>query len=366
MRFILVLALSLMLAPFVSGQCGNGKCEEGESKNNCLRDCRVASLEKVLENGGRVDWCPITNLIALDKRTGKHYDVYTMMPDGRELTCVTCELPGAPQKHNGQPTWHPLGEFLVYQAEQKQHRGRSRFAHPGRGKFNDLWVYHLGSKKASLLMPAEDQYSGGVLHPHFSHDGSMLSWTELIAPFKMKPKGRMFGGWKLKVADVKIEGGKMTLVNIRSYSPFGTLFYENHGFSPDGKELLFTSCVKENQSPLGGNQICKMNLKSEEVKVLTDEGYNEHAAYFENGKKILWGTNRGNKNKGMDYWVMNADGTQKQRLTWFNQKNSIDKQRGKMMAIDMSFDRAGEQLIFYVQKGVLGKSGDVYLLKFKK
>ena len=57
---------------------------------------------------------------------------------------------------------------------------------------------------------------------------------------------------------------------------------------------------------------------------LTNEGYNEHAHISPDGKYIVWMSSVGNGDThdyykvGTDYWIMNIDGSNKQRLTFLN------------------------------------------------
>jgi hypothetical protein len=46
----------------------------------------VASRRTLTERGGRVDWCPSTNMIAFDRLTGANIcEVYVIRPDGSKI-----------------------------------------------------------------------------------------------------------------------------------------------------------------------------------------------------------------------------------------------------------------------------------------
>jgi Tol biopolymer transport system component len=271
-----------------------------------------------------------------------------------------------PQKHNGQPAWHPSGEWLVFQSEKKEHEGKSRFSTPGRGVWCDLWIGSADATKFFPLRVVPNEKGKGTLHAHFSHDGKKLSWSELYEPASFKTKGKSFGQFKLMVADFYIDSfGVPKLKNIKQYIPGDSVFYENHGFSPDGKYLLFSSNYYKNVSPLGGNKLYRLDLETGKATVLADVGYNEHATYSPDGKYIVWGTNRDNKKKGMDYWIMNADGSNKQRLTYFNVKGYPEYEKKKLLAVDMSWSPDCKYILAYVQDGVAKDAGRIYLISFK-
>ena len=47
------------------------------------------------------------------------------------------------------------------------------------------------------------------------------------------------------------------------------------------------------------------------------DSYNEHPRYTPDGR-VLWMTNTDNPSRGSDWWTMNADGSNAQRLSDFN------------------------------------------------
>jgi Tol biopolymer transport system component len=52
---------------------------------------------------------------------------------------------------------------------------------PGFGDRSDIWVMLADGSKAWQLAQTEDIKSDGVLFPKFSHDGTKLAWTEVLA-----------------------------------------------------------------------------------------------------------------------------------------------------------------------------------------
>jgi len=364
--FLLILTVNINYGQI----CSDNICETGETSENCPRDCWLDTITLFIEEGGRVDWAHDgSDLIAFDSKdsTG-FYDVYTINPDGTGRTCITCDAPGLPQNHNGQPAWHPFGEWLVFQAENEHEDStvNSGGSTPGKGGRSNLWVYSDIQEEFYQLTFLPDSDSCGVLHPHFSHDGTKLSWSEKYNTGGVIPFGQSFGVWMLKTADFVVDGdGYPSLQNITEHQPFDEVFYENHSFTPDDSGLLFSSNINLWTLPLNSNQMVVLDLASGNTIQLTDSTYNEHAQYTPDGQKILWGTNRQNPEKGMDYWIMNTDGSNKQRITYFNDSTQYEYIPGKAYAIDMSFSADGMKMISYVQNDLIVQEGAIYMYSFK-
>jgi Tol biopolymer transport system component len=316
---------------------------------------RLVSRVSTLKQGAsRLDWKG--DQIAFDMLgSDGFFDLYVMRADGSQQKCVTCDHPDIPKRNVGQPTWHPDGRYLVLQAEKGQHRKLvfDHVATPGAGVLNDLWVLDMQTNKAWPIREVQDAPGQGTLHPHFSSDGRMLSWSE------MKEKGGMaarkqLGYWQIMVADFRVEGGRPRLSNVRGYEPGGTGFYENHGFSPDGKRLIFTSNF-EGKGRFDYD-IYTFEMATRKLTKLTHEDYNEHAKYSPDGKYIVWMTNRGNKGGGTDYWIMNADGSNQRRLTSFNVKGAPEYVGRKTAVADFAWRPDGRAIAGYTGGKVMFES----------
>lgn len=332
----------------------------------CASDSRgqavggLLSVSMLKKHGGRVDWSPSGNdLIAFDsKGADGYYDVYVTRPDGSGERCITCNQTALPGRHMGNPAWHPSGRWIVFQAEKKAHPGGSFGASPGLGKYGDLW---LASADATKFYQLTDQpNNGGVLHPHFSKDGRKLSWSEMVGEPRLFKRKGSFGIWTLKVADFALERDGPTLTNIREYQPGGPAFYENHGFSPNGTKLLFTSNYRGGPA-LRGNKVYSLDLSTNRLMVLTDnDAYNEHAAFSPDGTRIIWGTSLGNANRGMDWWIMDSDGANKARASFFNQCSS-DLFPRFVLAVDVSWSPSGDRVVGYIQDSMVLQTGSIVI-----
>ena len=309
----------------------------------------VSRVTTLRPGGARMDW--LGDRIAFDMRGSDGlWAAYTMRPDGSDTRCVSCGVPGLPRTHVGQPAWHPSGRYLVVQAEKDKHaRVRmKRVVTPGAGVLNDLWVIDLQGGPATLIRNVEDTRGDGILHAHFSKDGERLSWTEMQEAGSLK-KGKEFGYWALMTADFRVAAGKPRLENVQKYTPGGRAFHENHGFSPDGRLLAFASNFESKKR--FESHIYTLDLRTQKANRLTFEDYNEHAQFSPDGSSIVWITTRENRNNGTDYWIMNVDGSNKRRLTFFNQKGHPHHKGQKVVVADLAWRPDGRAFAAYFREG---------------
>lgn len=311
----------------------------------------------VEKRGGRVDWGS-NNLIA-HSRYGEdgYYDLWVMKPDGTEARCLTCNNPDIPQLHNGQPTWHPSGNYIVFQSQDPSlpHTREDDYVQtqPGFGKHNNLWVTDPQGNYFYQL--THIKRNRAILHPHFSHDGTKLMWSEKT--------GFRSTDWAIMIAGF-VETPEPQLVSITSCQPLGDVWYETHAFSPDDSRILFTA--GDGSGSWSGFDIWEMELASGELRKLTDDPdvWDEHAHYSPNGTTIVWASSRGYpyntetkdygevaKSLKLDYWLMDADGSNKQRLTYFNEPGHKEYTGYSVIVADSSWSPDGKQLAATVLSG---------------
>jgi hypothetical protein len=205
----------------------------------------------------------------------------------------------------------------------------------------------------------DDNNITGVLHPHFSHNGKNLVWGQLL-DYKAKP-GRSnqsnMGIWEMKVADFKVDDIGIGLENIRTYAPGRQKkWYETHGFSPNDKKIIFSGSLVPGQLDVYMD-IYTFDLFTEELTRLTRtlNKWDEHAHYFPDGKRIVWissvnkfDPDNWRKTLRTEYFVMNADGSNKQQLTFFNTPGH-DHSRifngQRVIVADSAFNSDGTELM---------------------
>jgi len=330
------------------------------SPMDAIDPCLVADVTFLAE-GARPDWHG--DLIAFDKRTDGIFEIYTMKSDGTDVKCLTCNKPGAPPGHRGNPAFSPDGRFIAFTGEN-ENGTHDLSEEPGKGGNNDLWIMTSDGNNY-YRMTSVPKDNGGTLHPHFSHDGTKLTWTEMYEASKITP-AKVFGSWKLKIADFSVAGGVPTLSNIKEYIPGDDVFYENHGLSPDGSTWLFSSNFRRGVSVSNLN-IYTMNLGSGRITQLTTSDYNEHAQYSPDGNKMVWMHGPGGGTYESDLWLMDSDSTDKLRLTSFNDPTSPDYAGGPVLVGDNSWNGEGSRVVFVLISGTKEKQQqhNLYILDFE-
>ena len=111
------------------------------------------------------------------------------------------------------------------------------------------------------------------------------------------------------------------------------------------KKLLFTSNFERGRFARIINDIYLMDLRTQSSLRLTSQGYNEHAGFSVDGKKIIWMSNVGNKNYGTDLWMMNNDGTNKIRLTCFNHNGCKEYAGTRIVVSDWALSPDGTKIV---------------------
>ncbi|MCK4835478.1 MAG: hypothetical protein KAT17_02520 [Candidatus Aminicenantes bacterium] len=327
--------------------------------DNLQDEYRLKNIYTIKEFGKSLDWSCQNNLIlSAGKQNDGYYDVYVMKPDGTNLQYLTHNREGCPQKHNGNPVWHPLEDYIVFTAEKEDTPEQDDiWAIPGKGINCNLWAMTAdGENFYPLTAYPLSKPAIGVIHPQFSHDGKKLFWAE------RRYYGNSFGGgWVLKIADFYIGVSGPYLENIETFLPGEwNCFYESHDFSKDDKWILFSGNLIFQQI-WTGLDIYEMNLETNELKRLTesDDDWDEHAHYSQDGKKIAWMSSTGfyiewgdiigdgwKKYLITELWLMNSDGSEKQRITYFNEPGYPEYMGDRRVVVsDSSWSPDGKKIV---------------------
>jgi Tol biopolymer transport system component len=306
-------------------------------------------------DGGRVDWSG-QNRIAFDRRGADgFYQIWVIDADGAAEHCLTCGQLAAPRKNKGNPAWDPSGRYIVFEGQKDRTLPfLNHLAEPGRGVANDLWLMDAAGRQYWKLVDVPRLPAGGVLHPHFSNDGTKLQWTQLL-----KGSGKL-GIWEMRVANFQVVNGQPRITDIRSFTPgLVKKFYETHGFSPDNRRILFTA-----QVDTGLSDIFTMDLETEQTENLTSTplDWDEHAQFRPDGRYIVWASSR-NRAKDLNLWIMNSDGSEPRLLMDFHQPGAPAFSTGIGPA-DCSWSPDGKSLAVYVIGDERETKGEVWILDF--
>ncbi|MBI5709500.1 MAG: PD40 domain-containing protein [Candidatus Eisenbacteria bacterium] len=325
----------------------------------------VKSLSVLETDAGRVAWSQDGSLIAYDKIGADGYaDVWIMNPDGTNKANLTDGKPGLPGKHMGNPAWHPSGDWIVFQAERAVHVGSSDQAAPGVGLFNDLWAIKRDGTRSYQLTTITAGCA--TLHPLFSHDGASMLWCE---------SGSGLTDWAVKLGDFLVLADSVSLSNVRTLrpgNPSGAVFYETGGdFFPDNQTFSFTGNLEPGQHWTGMDiytfQPATASL-SRKTQTMTE--WDEHGHVSPDGKWIVWASTRGYAfdpvtlaGYRMDLWVMRADGSGQQRLTYYNEPGHAEYTGQPMVCGDLAWSPDASKIVGYVF--IFGQPNHGNVVKFE-
>ena len=205
---------------------------------------------------------------------------------------------------------------------------------PQNGWYCNLFV-GLGQRQAVPL--TQFMYSPtvpvGVSSPSASADGKTVFWCGVKGRGKDKS---IWGERGLYIGNLVWNNRVPRLANITEISDgrIGS-FRESCAISPDGSNVMY--CANRNNVPWFVMDLYVRNLKGNTIKCLAEGGWNRWGSYSPKGKKIIWSSSRGFSlpNMGLggnrwqqelrsELWVMTADGIDKKRLTYFNQRDARD------------------------------------------
>jgi uncharacterized protein (TIGR03437 family) len=306
------------------------------------QNIRVSNFSQLLDDGGRVAWSS-KNIIAYDHQetTGDregYFDVYTIDPSGSGSTCLTCsDSPGASALAGllniGNPKWSPSGNFLVFQAQNGPTLGSIALdfpGFPGEGANCDIWATDTVGHFWRLTNQggANGVGNGGVIYPAFSWDGTKLAWGQRVIPGDPPANP---GTWELAIGKWSEAGGIPSLTAPAYYQPYQSGgapgYYEPHSFGLDNTTVFFMGDKETPGTNTYARNIYSYNPTSNTLVNLTNTvtDWNEYPlalpALYDTNKLVYMSypkAGTGNPNCVSDLWLMNYDGTDKERLTFYN------------------------------------------------
>lgn len=297
------------------------------------------------------------------KETDTYYDIHLANPDGSNDVCLTCNHPLLPNKHIACPYWSANGKWLMMVVEKASHPGSSTDALPGFGAYCDIWIMRNDGVYAYKLVDIPNDADHGVIAPRISHNGKQIVWTDRKAQPNILNPMQQAGFWTIKLADISFsqyDSVAPTISNIRTIEPVTDAFYECYGFSPDDTRLIF--CSNINQSSFLNEHIYTIDTLGNNLLKLTDADYNEHGFYKPDGSKIVWMSSTKSTKGGTDWWRMNTDGSNKERLTYFNEPDN-DQYAGHAVWAGLgSFAPEGNRFVGGRQVSLVTQEGEIMMV----
>jgi Tol biopolymer transport system component len=306
---------------------------------------QVAQIVEILSNGARPHLAPDGQTFVVDSRSQSgYYDLFTSDLNGNIQTSLTLGNSGIAQLDNGNGIYHPSGDYIAFISEAPVHYlstippiGQIPIGDPGIGLFSNLWITNGIDFWQQTNVPMKQTANDGIpvygtVNPRFSADGKSVVWTQRYAngePFN-------WGVWRLMEADlVALEPAGVALTNERViFTPEDGYYVTAMAFiSPT--ELLVSG-------NLDGQNIYGMDLYNLNLTTGTYTNLTNTPTYWEEGSciapsgRIVYMTNQYsnytlNFNEfwvgqplERDYVVMNPDGSDKTRLTYFNDPSYAD------------------------------------------
>src|SRR2546421_2237385 len=169
-----------------------------------------------------------------------------------------------------------------------------------------------------------------------------------------------FGGSRGGIFISKPDGTEMRQITTSQtdnyqFSGDGLNLPDDHpSFSPDGKQIVFTTSRFQASGEINNFEIALMNVDGTNIRRLTNSpGIDTEPVFSPDGKKIAFSSQRAGN---LDVWVMNLDGTNPVRLTSAPEAEN-----------EPSWSHAGTQLAYtkVLDGGVFGLFGatkDVYVM----
>jgi hypothetical protein len=285
------------------------------------------------------------------------YDGWSANPDGSGAACLTCiaMYPTTTQHSVSDVTSN--GRYALVTVERSAHwplPDGAGVAEPGRGAYNDLYLQTTDGRQAWKLVSLLQQGTNALIWARFDGSGSRVVWSEQWSLFSSS----IFGAWRIHVGTLAWTNGVPSLTNIKTLQSSG--FMEPYGFSGDGSKVLLAadSLANSNWSNLQIMQVAS-DLSGTPTRLSPQDGpctcmwgnYNEFPYAMPAGGRIIVARSVGAWYGSLEYWTMNADGSDAKQLTHLSGPGQATGQ----IAVSMAFDSASpNRFVAGVQQGYGG------------
>lgn len=251
-------------------------------------------------------------------------EVWTADADGGAAVCLTCGNSSIASRRKGNASWHPSGEWLVFQVAKPAPHPHD-LSDPGLGKHNDIWMISASGGRAYKVhdLPCDEPpgHHYALLQPAFNADGTMLYWSESYISTTVT---HLWGVWGIRVAEFAVVDGIPTLSNLRWLPDVGHPGYREFDEFLDSDTLLISANPRPFQ-PLTALDVYRYDLATGGASMLTSSpDFDEQAHASTYGiafvSSMPYGAPRGpfDYSAASEVWLMEEDGTDLRQLTAFN------------------------------------------------
>ena len=326
----------------------------------------MAQIVNILSNGARARLAPNAQSFVVDIRAANGYwKLFTSDFNGNIKSSLTSGRAGIGQLNNGNGIFHPSGAYIGFVSEVPEHylstvppTGQVPLGDPGIGLFANLWITDGIQFWQQNNIPVKQTATDGLpvyatVNPRFTADGKSVIWTERYN------NGGSFnwGQWRLKEADLvplRPKGVALSNERVIFTPPNGNYVTAMAFISPT---VLLVSGNLEGQSEYG------MDLYSLDLTTGNYTNLTNTPQYWEEGSciapsgKIVYMTNQNsnfqyNFNQfwvgqpmERDYYIMDPDGSNKERLTYFNDPSFADYQGWRAVPIVCNITPDGKTIL---------------------
>lgn len=329
--------LAFALAACNLGQGPQLPCQLAPCK---AQNPRIASIQIIQAEGARPRFSPAGDTFVFDHLNADGFsDLYVSDLEGNIQSSLTEGKSGIPQRNNGNGVFDSSGEFIIFVSEVPEHFADQLkyLGDSGLGLFSNLWATNLDGSQFWMLTDtpikqtlADRTPAYAVVNPRFSRDGRLLIWTERYA----EGGNHNWGRWRIQGADFLVEDGVPRIENQRVlFEPplgnfvtfMGELSTEEwilagnldgqHEFGMDQYlyDPLSDSLTNLQETPLIWEEDASVSPDSWIVYMT-----NTDSSYIYDFDDANWSR----QTMEREYWLMDAAGGQKERLTFFNDPNA--------------------------------------------
>ena len=316
---------------------------------------KVEDIKLLLGAGTRPRFSPDGSTIVFDRRNlDGYYSLYLSSLNGVIWAGLTDDIH---PRHGGNGIFDRTSAYILYIAQEPNHylsyyspAGQLPIGEPGVGLFNNLWITNGPQKWRLTNVPLKANEEDptpvfATVNPKISPGGATVVWTE-----RYDSGGNLnWGLWRIKAGELAINGSTVSLVNQRVlFTPATGTYVTAMQFLNEDELLLSGNLDGQHEY---GMDLYRYNITDGTLLNLTNSPNDwEEGACLAPSGKIVYMTNRDSEYEldfakdwvgqplQRDYYVMNGDGSNKERLTFFNSSPEIAKEHVDWNAVTIACD----------------------------